>query len=128
MVGLLNATLLKPISRILEERDRRTKGRIGEAERVLLSVEQKLVIYERRLREARGNGYTLLEKERGAAAQEGQRKIGDAKAEMVRLRDGETERLRREESAARESLMSLARERAAEIGARILGRRTTARE
>ena len=35
MVALLNATLLKPINRILEERDRRTKGRLSEAQSTL---------------------------------------------------------------------------------------------
>ena len=50
MVALLNVTLLKPINRILEERERRTKGRIGEAQKILASVEAQMLEYQRRLR------------------------------------------------------------------------------
>jgi len=59
MVALLNATLLKPINRILEERERLTKGRLSEAQRTLLIVQEKLLEYERRLREARAEGMRL---------------------------------------------------------------------
>ena len=35
MVFVLNATLFKPINRILEEREKRTRGRSGEAQDIL---------------------------------------------------------------------------------------------
>jgi F-type H+-transporting ATPase subunit b len=66
MVALLNATLLKPINRILEERDRRTKGRLSEAAATLRLVDEKIQDYEARLREARAAGYAAMERERAS--------------------------------------------------------------
>jgi F0F1-type ATP synthase membrane subunit b/b' len=73
MVALLNATLLKPINRILEERDRRTKGRLSEANQTLLMVDEKLRNYESQLREARAAGYAAMEHERAILSKERER-------------------------------------------------------
>ena len=70
MVYVLNATLFKPINRILEERERRTRGRSGEAKGIIQEVEDKLAAYERSLREARSEGYRLMEQERAEAMRE----------------------------------------------------------
>ena len=128
MVSLLNLTLLRPINRVLEERERRTKGRSGEAQRVLRSVEARMLENEARLREARGSGYTLLLEERGAAVREHERKMSEAKAEVTRWRDGEKEKLKNDEADLKASLMKDARVQAAEIGGRILGREVGRRE
>ena len=122
MVNLLNMTLLKPINRILEERERRRKGRIGEAQRILASVDDKMLRYQGRLREARGSGYILLDEERSAASHERERKVSAVKAEVGRWRDEEKEKLKRDEAQVKATLIEDARERASEIGVRILGR------
>lgn len=122
MVSLLNLTLLKPINRILEERERRTRGRLGEAQRALAGVEEKTSEYERRLRGARGSGYALLEEERSAASREAERRVSDVQAEVSQWRDKEKESLSREEGAVRASLTKDTQQRASEISARILGR------
>lgn len=122
MVTVLNATLLKPINRILEERERRTSGRLSEAQKVLTSIDDKMLEYQRRLREARGNGYTLMEEERGAAAREREQKVSAVKEDVARLRDQERARLTNDEANVRETLTRDARVRAAEISARIIGR------
>lgn len=84
MVALVNVTLLRPINRILEERERRTKGRLSEAHATLLAAQEKQAEYERRLREARAEGYALVERERALLTKEGQRKMADVKAETTR--------------------------------------------
>src|SRR5712691_10225874 len=56
MVALLNVTLLKPINRILQTRERRTKGRLTEAQDIMANVSAKMAEYEVRLREARAEG------------------------------------------------------------------------
>ena len=122
MVSLLNATLLKPINRILEERERRTKGRLGEAEQLLASVDEKMREYQRRLREARGSGYALLEEERSAASRKREELVSSIKAEVMRWQQDEKERLRKSEAEVKAKLMKDAAARASEIGARILGR------
>ena len=75
MIFVLNATLYKPINRILEAREKRTKGRLSEAEEIIKSVNQKLSEYERQLRQARGEAYAFAESQRGAALKERQEKL-----------------------------------------------------
>jgi F-type H+-transporting ATPase subunit b len=122
MVALLNATLLKPINRILEERDRLTKGRLSEAQQALLTVNEKLRSYERRLREARAEGYALLERERAVVSEERQRKLTEVKSEMAHLLLAEREKLKTEGEQVRNKLAVDARGIALEIGRQILGR------
>lgn len=122
MVALLNATLLKPINRILEERERRTRGRIGEARRILASVDEQMLEYQRRLRDARGAGYVLLEEERSAASHKREQLVSAVKAEVVLWQEGEKEKLKKAEAEVKAGLIKDAGARAAEIGSRILGR------
>ncbi len=122
MVGLLNATLLRPINRVLEIRDQRTKGRVAEARKVLASTDQKIREYERRLREARASGYVTLDEVRAAAAQERDRRVSEVKEDLSRWRDAERQKVKEDEGAARVGLMSDARARASEISDRIIGR------
>jgi F0F1-type ATP synthase membrane subunit b/b' len=78
--------------------------------------------YQRRLREARGIGYALLDEERSTAAREREQKVSAVKEEVARLRDQEKARLTNDEAAVRATLTQDARVRAAEISARIMGR------
>jgi F-type H+-transporting ATPase subunit b len=126
MVSLLNATLLKPINRILAERERRTKGSSAEAQRVLAGVHDKMREYQQRLREARTKGYSLLDEERRAASRERESKVTGVKAEVARWIDQEKQALKRDEELARSSLIKDAEARASEIAARILGRSANA--
>ena len=122
MVGLLNLTLLKPINRILNERERRTKGRLGEAQALLAIVNEKMEAYERGLREARASGYQQLEVERGAASQERERRVAEFQIEITGWRQKEIADLRAEEEKVKASLTTDARALASEISGRILGR------
>lgn len=122
MAALLNATLLKPINRILEERERRTKGRLSEAQQALLTVSEKLSEYERRLREARAEGYALMEQERAVISAERQQKLTEVKSEVARLLSTEKEKLKTEGAQVRGKLTVDAREIALKIGSQILRR------
>jgi F-type H+-transporting ATPase subunit b len=122
MVALLNATLLKPINRILEERERLTKGRLSEAQRTLLIVNEKLLEYERRLREARAEGYALMERERAVISEERNRKVAQVKSEIARVLSEERETLKMETAQVRGKLTVDARSIALEIGRQILRR------
>lgn len=122
MVALLNVTLLKPINRILEERERRTKGRVGDAQKTLASVDERMLEYQRRLREARGAGYRLLEEERSAASRNREELVSAVKTQVLRWQEQEKENLRKAEADVRASVIRDAGARAAEIGSRILGR------
>jgi F-type H+-transporting ATPase subunit b len=122
MVGLLNLTLLRPINRILEERERRTKDQSNEGESALEKVREKLLEHESRTREARARGYRLLEGERSAATRERELRMLAVKAEVTSWLDEEKRTLRRNQEEAKASLGQEARLRAVEIGGQILGR------
>jgi F-type H+-transporting ATPase subunit b len=122
MVGLLNVTLLKPINRILADRDRRTKGRLTEAQSILAGVSEKLLEYERRLREARADGYALLEEERVALSRERERKVGEIKLEVTTWLHEQKENLNRDAEQIKARLEKDAKTIALEIARQILRR------
>ncbi|HEX8143553.1 MAG TPA: ATP synthase F0 subunit B [Pyrinomonadaceae bacterium] len=122
MVYVLNATLFKPINRILEERERRTRGRSGSARDILRDVEEKLSLYERGLREARSEGYRLMERERATAMRERQIKLDAVREEIGRAVAEQRETINTQVERARETLKADSLQIAAEIGAHILHR------
>ena len=122
MVVVLNATLLKPINRILEERDRRTKGRLTEAEVAVAQAAEQLREYERRLREARSTGYALVERERGVLAGERERKISELKQQVNQDIARQRQGIRDEAERAKVTLAADAQSLALDISSQILGR------
>jgi F-type H+-transporting ATPase subunit b len=122
MVFILNNTLFKPINRILEERERRTRGRSGEAKEILQRVEEATTNYERTLREARAEGYRLMEHERAEAMNERQLKLNALREEVNGAVEEEKELIRVQAAEARGTLEADARSIALEIGSQILHR------
>src|ERR1044072_5487142 len=122
MVFVLNNTLFKPINRILEERERRTRGRSGEARDILQRVEEATTNYERSLREARAEGYRLMEQERAEAMSERQAKLNALREEVTHTVEEEKQLIRNQAEEARQTLAADARSIAAEIGSQILHR------
>lgn len=122
MVALLNATLLKPINRILENRERRTKGRFAEAQSILASLSERLLEYESRLRQARAEGYVLLEEERAAVSRERESKVAEIKVEVATWLQEQKEKLRLDAEQIRVTLEKDAKTMALEIARQILHR------
>lgn len=122
MVFVLNRTLFRPINRILEERERRTGESSGEARDILQRVEENISRYERSLREARAEGYRLLEQQRAGALGARQLKINSVREEVEQKIGGGKESIRVQTQDARATLEDEARRVAAEVGANILGR------
>jgi len=122
MVYVLNATLLKPINQILEERDQHTKGRLSEAQQILRDVSRKLSEYERALRHARSQAYGFAEQERAEAMQERQVKLNEMRARLAESIRREKEMIERQAQEARATLESESRRLAREIGERVLSR------
>jgi F-type H+-transporting ATPase subunit b len=122
MVFVLNATLFKPINRILTARDQRTRGREGEAQGILNDVTAKLTDYEQRLREARAAAYAMTEKERTAALQERQQKLNEMREKLSESTAREKDVIRRQAGEARETLAVEAQRIASEISSRVLNR------
>jgi F-type H+-transporting ATPase subunit b len=85
MVYVLNATLYKPINQILANREKRTRGRMSEADEISKSVSEKLSQYERALRQARSEAYALTEAERAEAMAERQQKLNEMREQLAAL-------------------------------------------
>jgi F-type H+-transporting ATPase subunit b len=122
MVAILNATLLKPINRVLEERERQTRGRLSEAQSIVGQVDDKMRAYERQLREARSEGYSLLEQERTTLSANREQQLGQLRNEIADLLKHEKERLAAESQEVQATLKVEARDLAKEISQHILRR------
>lgn len=122
MVVLLNLTLLGPINRVLENRDKRTKGSLREAQQILANASEKLLRYEQRMREARAEGYMLLEEDRTTSSQERARKVAEVKKEVARSLHEQRERLRLDAEKSKAALEKDAEGIALAIGRQILHR------
>ncbi len=122
MIAVLNSTLFKPINKVLEERESRTAGRLSEAQSMLAKVKESLAEYERKLREARTEGYRLMERERLAALQEREKKIASVKEEIGHWVAEEKINLARQSESVQATLKVEAQKIALEIGSQILRR------
>ncbi|HEY6047192.1 MAG TPA: ATP synthase F0 subunit B [Pyrinomonadaceae bacterium] len=122
MVYVLNATLFKPINSILEAREKRTRGRLTEAEEIVQSVGEKLAEYERALRLARTEAYAFTEHERAEAMQERQKNLDAMRAKLAESIASEKIAVQHQAEEARASLEVESRRIAIEIGSRVLSR------
>src|SRR4029079_13513684 len=82
MVYVLNATLFKPINKILENREKRTRGRLTEAQEIMGNVGERVTEYERALRAARTEAYAYTEHERSGAMQDRQKALDEMRAQL----------------------------------------------
>jgi F-type H+-transporting ATPase subunit b len=125
MVYVLNATLYKPINQILAAREKRTKGRLSEAQEIMQSVTNKTSEYERSLRQARSEAYALAEAKRAEALKERQQKLNEMRAQLVQSVAAEKETIEQQVAEARASLEVDSRRLAVEISSRVLHRPIT---
>ena len=125
MVWILNKTMYKPINKILEERDKKTVGRSGEAHDILARVEEELTRYERTLREARAEGYRLLEQHRAEAINGRQQKLNAIREEVEQQIAEEKQSIAAQADAAQRVLQADAHVLAGQISSQILRRPVT---
>ena len=122
MVYVLNATLYKPINKILESREKRTRGRLSEAQEIMKGVKDKLADYEGSLRHARSEAYALAESQRAEAMMERQRRVNEMRQELAQSIATEKEAIQQQAIQARASLEVESREIARDISSRVLNR------
>jgi F-type H+-transporting ATPase subunit b len=123
MVAVLNRTLLKPINKILAEREDQITGKVNEARDLLKSSEAKLSQYHGALHEARSDGYQLLEKVRGEAIQEKDGKVKAVKEQINRDLAVQIEATHQQQAQVRTELESQAETLGTMISSQILNRR-----
>jgi F-type H+-transporting ATPase subunit b len=122
MVFVLNRLLFRPVNRILEERESRTRGRSGEARETIRRVEESLANYENSLRKARTEGYRLLEQQQAEAFGARQQRLGLVRQEVEAQIEEQKGVIRAQADEARATLESEARRIASGISSQILGR------
>jgi F0F1-type ATP synthase membrane subunit b/b' len=123
MVFVLNRTLLKPINQILAEREKQITGRLKEAEAMAAETQEKRKKYNDTLREARADGYKLLEKERAQALKDKEEKLRQYRAQMSKEVASQLETTRKQEQAVKGELESQAATISDLISSQILRRR-----
>lgn len=122
MVFILNRVLFKPINRILDERENRTRGRSKEAREIIQRVGESMSRYEDSLRQARAEGYRLLEQQQAKAFDERQNKIASVRKEVEEVIGQERGKIQAQADEARATLGDEARRMAASISSQILRR------
>src|SRR6266568_3229432 len=115
MVYVLNATLYKPINQILASREKRTRGRLTEAQEIMQSVTQKMNEHERSLRQARAEAYAQTEAQRAAAMKERQQKLTEMRDQLAQSIAQEKEAIQQQANEARATLDTESRRLAREI-------------
>jgi len=124
MVFILNRSLLKPINRILAERERQIEGRLQEAQMMAAETEEKLKKYNDALHEARVDGYRLLEKERAEGLKEKDEAVRLYREETSREVQQRIENTRRQEESVKKELEAQAGAISSLISTQILRRPT----
>ena len=122
MVFVLNRTLLKPINKILAEREKLIAGRRAEAETLAAERQGKVRQYNEALHEARVEGYKLLEKERAEGLKEKEAKIRAYREQMSREVAAQVEATRKQEESVKGELETQAAAMGKLISAQILRR------
>lgn len=120
MIFILNRTFFRPVNRVLAARERNKGGRSGEAQEILEQVGQKTAEYNTAMREARSEGYNLVETERAAAVAERESKIEAVKTETAQTVSQETDALQKQVAETRSALSAEARGIADKISSNIL--------
>jgi|SRR5215216_1002503 len=124
MVFILNRTLLKPINRILAERERQVEGRLREAQMMAAETEEKLKRYNATLHEARVDGYKLLEKERAEGLKQKDEALRLYREQMSQEVAARIETTRRQEESVKKELEGQAGAISSLISSQILRRPT----
>jgi len=104
MVFVLNRTLLKPINKILSEREKQITGQKTEAQLMAAEAEEKLRKYNDTLREARTDGYRLLEKERAAGLKDKEEKLKRYRDDMQKEVAAQLDTIRQQEQSVKGEL------------------------
>ena len=104
MVVVLNRTLLKPVNRILSEREKQITGRLREAEAMAAESQEKLKKYNDTLRDARASGYKLLEKERAESLKQKEQQLKQYRDELSREVATQVDQIRKQEQVVKGEL------------------------
>jgi F-type H+-transporting ATPase subunit b len=124
MVFVLNRTLLRPINNILAEREKQITGRLDEAHALAVEADEKTKKYNAALREARTEGYRLLEKERAAGLKDKDEKVRQYREELSQTVAQQLEATKKQQEKVQSELEAQAATMGGLISSQILRRPT----
>ena len=120
MIWILNRTFFRPVNRIIESREKNKGGKLGEAESILREVGEKQTVYNESLRDARSEGYELVEGERSTAVAAREILVNQVKEETAQKLAAEREQITRQTIEARTIIAAESEKLADKISANIL--------
>ena len=120
MVWVVNRTLLGPINSILAEREKQIRTNASEQKRLETERAEKFEAYSATLREARGEGYRLIERERGEGLKIKEEQVRKAKQEITSAVAAQLDEVRKQEEQVRGELEAQAAIASEQITARVL--------
>lgn len=120
MIFILNRTFFRPINRVIQSREKNKGGRFGEAESILNQVAEKTSRFEAEMREARAEGYGLIEAERETALTERQGRVDTVKSEVEQRVASEKSVIAKQTEEARQQIAAEAKVLAEKISSNIL--------
>jgi F-type H+-transporting ATPase subunit b len=122
LIFLLNILLYKPITKIIDERNKRIEESKGEVESLDQEAEQKIVSYEEKIRQARQEAMNQRNEVKDEGEETGKKIIEEARGEISTMIDGFKARVADEREEARNVLHGQAKKIALEISEKVLGR------
>ncbi len=120
MIWLLNRTFFRPINQVIESREKNSGGRNTEAKEILNQVQAKQASYDSAIREARDEGYKLVEKQRTNAIANRQKELDTVKAEVATLLTTEKDEITKQTAKARGEIAQEAQKLAQKISVNLL--------
>ncbi|MEZ5422130.1 MAG: ATP synthase F0 subunit B [Pyrinomonadaceae bacterium] len=120
MIWILNKTLFKPINAVLEARERNRSHQGGEAGAILEDVAAKEALYTSEIRDARNEGYQIIEQRHNAAVAERNNALTKVKEEAAATLDAGKAVIERQAAAAKAEIETGAEAMADHITATIL--------
>jgi len=120
MIWVLNRTYFRPVSRVIESREKFKDVVGGEAGSIQNEVLEKEAIYNRELLEARTQGYAYVEKEHAKLVRARDKKLTETKSEIGEKVAAEKIELDRQTQEARLSIGADAETLADQIAATVL--------
>jgi F-type H+-transporting ATPase subunit b len=120
MIWILNRVFFRPINRVLTARDKNKGGKSGEAQEINEQVDNKLATYDAAMRDARNEGYNLIESERNSATTERQNRLESVKTEVTNKVETEKSAIQSQAEQARLEIATEANKMAEKISSSIL--------
>ena len=128
LIFILNATLFRPINKVLEDREKMSGGTSHAARDLIKEYDRKVMQYEDGIRNARHEAYQYAEAQRREALADRQDVIAQAKAEVATQIEAAKQEIVAQTAAARAGLEKEAIAMAAKVSASILRRPVNAPE